>query len=586
MNRALLNTILGMTVFLVAGPALATTSDPEEVTRQFQQSERDIPSLYLVNGMCLSEEQSGKLAGVLEDVLEVNNRLVTRAENLSKSEQKRVEDEISRIVDLVASGRKISEEKRANMAGVRRMNELKREVGKLRSERDEKLRKLAGKACEIFTPSQQAILGRFVPCFIPPGDFRNPERVGQAAGDTSHIEKALEIIRTDAKKDKNAAVQTALDKLIPYTMEKRHIKYTKEAEKEVREELASNLNGSLDKLLKMSEADFQIEKGNMAVRIVPLPKTDTCDDPEATKWKVQRYVLNPGIIDVLQKRAVKNSKTEPAQKNDGGKILREKDVTDAMRTAAMLEGLQLSKEQAEQLLPIVKEAVDAKNKIQEKIVSTMTDAAEPYAKLRDELAGGLPTPKSENAAMKFHGRAKNLNEEKMVDELLKYEEKVDSVLSANQIEFMSCESPKMLKSGSEEAAGVGDAALDARNLLTACRRMSEISFQKEKKKLTAEFVNDVVDPAALKDGSVNVDTEAERCALLLDSVRKMKQEDFNKKLNDLVAELCPKRSKPRDPVYGARYVKGEPLKVLNESTRLLFGDVACKILEKMVGQGK
>ena len=54
--------------------------------------------------------------------------------------------------------------------------------------------------------------------------------------------------------------------------------------------------------------------------------------------------------------------------------------------------------------------------------------------------------------------------------------------------------------------------------------------------------------------------------------------EFRRQLRDLVAEMSPRRSAPRETAYGARYERGEPLPILGPGAELLFTDAGVELI--------
>ncbi|MDI6775303.1 MAG: hypothetical protein QME60_07940 [Verrucomicrobiota bacterium] len=558
----------------LTGPAAETSSS--DTAFRFRQFERDIPSLYLLNGLYLTQEQAAKLASLLNKNYESEIRFRKEFDKIIEKRSGDLRKESDETARPAATGRLSDRDGKRGLHG-RRLLDARKEILDMRVLKQREQDALADQAYALLTPSQRKTVEGFAPCFIPSADFRNPERVGQAANDTSFIEKGMARLRNAPEERTSEAMDRALDALVPYAMNKRNIKYSEEAEQSARNELAERLSSLTPKIRAMSDADFELDKANLANKVFP---PENANDPGALRWKVGAYLLNTGVRDVVRARAgdvEKTGATVQAGKTsfDGAAA----DAKKALRAARLVRDLDLTAEQCGKLLEIVRGALAVDRKLQIEITENMRKAFEPYGRLRSELAAGQPTQKAEQEAGRFHHRDKMLSKDKRVEELLKRQAEVDKLLTAKQVDRLAREEhgPGARKPwDADEMDSIMNRAKRARS---EARRAPALNFARDKEALCKNFLDACVAHEGVDAKNVDELAETQRAGEVLDRARKMDSTEFSQKQDDLAAELCPRYSKPRDPTYGARYVKGKPMPVLNETTNLLFSQAACDILE-------
>ena len=570
---------LVLVVFPVCHLALGYEScDSIDTLRKFRQLERDIPSLYLLNGLHLSKQQSADLLELQSEALSINSRFREQVDKLYKTNKEEVKEQTDWLIERVVKGKapNMRQIGRKAGSGLRRAH---LEIRQTKREKDSDIDDLSDKVYKILNPGQRHIVETFIPCFIPDRDFRNPERVGQAAGDTSFTEKVLKRLRSQKKHQYEFALQKALDRLVPYAMRKKHIKYSEETETEVRQKLEQRLRSVSVKMFEMSDSDFELEKSVLATELLPL-ETDKPDaeNRSAARRKIRQYLLNTGVIDVLSERSGKPAPVavDTGNGTKNGRL----DIRNELRTARMFAALDLSVKQAEELVNIVCRALNAKQSVENEIAFSMQKAMAPYQQLRSELSSSQPTAKKEQSANHSHHNVKTLYSEKLTHELLEYEAQVDLTLTSDQVEYLSMSGKKSLRESGYDLESVDQGLEDAKHIVSKGRRMLPYIFQKDKRALCREFIEERI--ANLEPGAVSVEDEVDRACEVLARVRKMSHVEYTSSRTDLAVELCPRRSNPRPTVYGHKYDRGRPVPEISPSSRLLFSETALRILEGIV----
>jgi len=570
--------------FLIAAltqpPACAYESySANDTFRNFRQLERDIPSLYLINGLYLSKEQTSELLEIDSKAAAIETRFRRRTENLFKKRTNDREEQIDGLIERVAKGKGLEHRHLERSGAARRLRRASVEIREMRREKSSDLDDLADKLYELLSPSQRHIVDTFVPCFIPPHNFRSPERVGQAAGDTSFTERALERIRRQKRYETEVVIQKALDRLVPHAMQKTHMKYSEAAEKKLRSEMEERLRDVCERMSEMSDSDFELERSSLAAELLPPnPKErDSGGDRGAVRWKIRRYILNTGVMDVLSERS-----GESASDAEGkGDVSRPEslDMRQAFRIAGVFAALDVSTEQSGEIVDVIRRAVGTKNRIERQISDAMVDAIGAYHALRYELSSGQTTREKERAANHHHHVVKSLHDDRLTRELLQYEAELDMILTSDQVDCLSTAGKKPLRHVIDDGKEVSKALEDAKRVVSKARRMLPFTFKKEKEALCTEFIEKRA--AGLEPGAVSVDDEVKRACAVLDRARKMSHVEYASKRADLAVELCPRRSSPRPTLYGHKYDRGRPVPELSPSSRLLFSNTAIAILERM-----
>jgi len=286
----------------LAEPAIAHSGT--EVESQFKQLERDIPSLYLVNGLFLSKEQTADLVSLLEKAKRNEEKANKKIEHVSKKHQRNVDGEIERTLRKISDKGEVNR-KTLSSSSLKRSRERHKELSAIRREMNAKLNALADELYhEVLSDNQQHTVKNFKPCFIPARDFRNPQRVGQVAGNTLVGETVLSRLRKVPDHKMDHAKERTLDRIVRYSMQKRHIKYSEEAERKVRNELSARLEKVLPTALSLSDLDFELKKSTLSQELLPLEKKNSRShtSPHAIRRKVRIYLLNTGNTEVLKSR--------------------------------------------------------------------------------------------------------------------------------------------------------------------------------------------------------------------------------------------------------------------------------------------
>jgi hypothetical protein len=268
----------------------------------------DINLLNLLNGLHLSAQQDSQLAGVLKETGDEDREL-------RKDKAQKYVKALTRMRDYLAANKPVPPsvsrevdalQKEFTMNASRKSPSSQKQCLKTQVEKTEK----------ILTEAQKSVLADYKPCLIPPKNLKDPVRIGQA-NDTSAEARTLERIRSVPEnrfgQDSAAIVEKTLSDY------ESHTGRFKGTEREAKKKW---LTGFLADVRKMPDADFQMNKAELATRLQTLNKEEelrkrlgelTGGKESAICQKIAQHLLNPRIIPLLDPRR--------GEKTDGSKIM-------------------------------------------------------------------------------------------------------------------------------------------------------------------------------------------------------------------------------------------------------------------------
>jgi len=578
---------LGLAFVLAGAGHGKTKTDPVEA--EVQRLTLDIPSLYLINGLFLSAEQNKQLAGSLKEAAKIQKQNRQAVQSFISGHKQ----EIDLLLEQMICGKKespapaVKGKARPEMQLQKVRNDWNNLINRGRGELDEPARK----TLDLLTSAQRDILDRFVPCFIPPGDFRNPERVGQAGGDTSLAETTLARLKKTPPEKLNDAIERALDGLMPYIMKEKHVELTKTEMDELRKELRPALKEFTGRVRAMSDSDFELEKSKLAGQFLclqeaaeskPLSRNDELG-------KIKLYILNPGIASIIARRAGDPGADFQADLAPSAALEEVRQKNRTFQAAALINSLQLTAGQAGQIMPLVQKAAAARAEIALEAAIIQPKALQAYQALKKELENQQPAPQTEKDAARYHHELKMLVMDKLAATLLQCEAEMDKILSADQVALLSKQPDGKKKPGfrrqDDSQQNISDTRSLARQAFDALDSAGDKDFTNRIHDISINFVEDCLSAGTVEQGVIDRNAEIERVRQTLLRAKKMRAAEYQKSRADLIAEICPRRSLPRETKYGWQKYRGGQLEIVNPNTDLILSQTGLTLLEKKIQIG-
>ena len=302
-------------VLLVCASAFAQPSLLGQVAAEEADSvaslRRKVSLLNLVNGLYLSEEQ-------LAQLLDVARQASTSSERMTKSwsyAQQNLHSCLKELNEVLTAGENIPEDLK------RRTH---RAEAKLKVIGQSYLKAATGfqeRAERVFTENQLDIVADFAPCLIPPEDFANPTRTGQA-DDTSRIEELIEELRE---------MPTRLFERRKYMIANRHLRRLelhlgRMSDDEMRNERQRFL-AFLAKARAMNDVDFAMNSEQLAAEFKPnndlaelRQQLDRVRQQRRGLSKLGRFFLCKEAVPVLESRLRAAKEYTPSKKVDLARI--------------------------------------------------------------------------------------------------------------------------------------------------------------------------------------------------------------------------------------------------------------------------
>ena len=292
MKKILIAVILG----ILTPPLLTQHGRAEELAglkeelRQVHMLREDINLLNLLNGLNLTDEQSGRIMD-----LAIEARTIKQG---SLEGDTQLLNEFKEALLALKEGI-MDKNWRPDPELEKRAGQLNHRFKEIREETFTRLQTLEEEVRGVLTPGQLAIIEDYKPCLIPPKDLKSPTRAGQAF-DAEPIERFLTKVRyipTERyAKVRETLVEEFLDRL------EKHLGPIPDKTAK-REEVLK----AIEEARIMTDEEFTLEKEDMASRLVPKTAFGTLLPKEGVRkffgmHKVGRLLLNERIIPILEKR--------------------------------------------------------------------------------------------------------------------------------------------------------------------------------------------------------------------------------------------------------------------------------------------
>jgi hypothetical protein len=209
-------------------------------------------------------------------------------------------------------------------------------------------------------------------------------------------------------------------------------------------------------------------------------------------------------------------------------------------TLNLVNGLYLTNNQIEKIIPVLKELKELQKEYQEKFNSLMPEMKKEYAALYDEVNTNKGISKeTEKSAGSIHQKEMDMKDEYM-SKLIGLEEKITGILTENQLciidDFKPCLiPPKNLKDPARVGQAKGDAS-GVVNHFDNLRKVPERRFEMAKKKFIDGYIEkyekkmEVLSPEKKNE-------EINRVNGILNEIRRLNQVDYEMQKEELAKQL-------------------------------------------------
>lgn len=175
-------------------------------------------------------------------------------------------------------------------------------------------------ATSTLTEAQIEVLRDYTACLVPSQDLRNPVRVGQAAHSAKAI-KHLENLRNLPERRFQMKKEAIVDSILERTAKQLGALPADKLNKE-----RSRLLMLLDRVRSLDDVTFNIEADQLAQDFTPYQKqiVNEVKDIRRTihpeRSKIVRFLLDPNIVPILEKRAAYLASQPAGSKTDLTKV--------------------------------------------------------------------------------------------------------------------------------------------------------------------------------------------------------------------------------------------------------------------------
>lgn len=293
MRRLYLIVLIGM--FLLGtsgcqmGPGAAFAASTEaEGLGEVAALRRDVQLLNLVNGLDLSAEQ---MQFILDRAREAE-AMRTEFKDQAQGNAAATSQVLNELRETLMRGEVISSELRDEFFSVERENHI------LKEEWEQEMARLALEVEENLEGHQLYALEHYVPCVIPP---KGEARIGQA--EDSHAGQALlqrirDIPDAQFEARKTKIAQKVLERVLARLPKSQVLALDQEEETEW-------ILCFLEKVRGLDEMTFAVEKEALVEEV--KSRYASPEAPVDVSAKIERHLLDPRIIPLLEERLAMNS---------------------------------------------------------------------------------------------------------------------------------------------------------------------------------------------------------------------------------------------------------------------------------------
>ncbi len=271
-------------VLFFSAKAIGWTNKIEE---KLNQLHREIILLNLVNGLYLSTDQMKEIIARAEEAQQVRDDYQKEMEQ-KKSEIERV---LEKVRNTLLRGQEIPDDFK------RKVHKIEEIQHQLQDDMGEKLINLESKIKKSLTKNQLVVINTYKPCIIPPAQGKIGQSVETAA---KGVVRALSRIR-QMPRDRYDLMK---DMFVDFQVDnfERHVGFKTSAEKE---QYRQEILGIFEKVRKMSDKEFLLQKGELAKQFIP-EKSKIIRHRKNELGRVGRFLLDPALIPILKVRLGKS----------------------------------------------------------------------------------------------------------------------------------------------------------------------------------------------------------------------------------------------------------------------------------------
>lgn len=309
MKELIIISIIFLLSLISASPLKASPFQDQFIELKYYHDR--ISVLNLLNGLNLSEQQMQKLLELNYDIKKFLEKFKNDPDIVSL--KARYKKDLKELYEYLLNHPE-QEDKRLQDKAVACNAKMKEYFkNEYQNEMEKFYNKILKKANKTLTPEQIEVVNSFKPCIVPPKDFRDPVRAGQALSD-SRIKKMLENVRKieDPRRLETVCERIA-NKIINITHE-RFYKMSADEKTNKRNEIIQTLKQAN----ALSDTDYELKEDEIIQRLTPdtaklykmrkkaqkdiLERDPKSLDVDLTS-PVRKFLLDPPVvIPILEKR--------------------------------------------------------------------------------------------------------------------------------------------------------------------------------------------------------------------------------------------------------------------------------------------
>lgn len=309
MKELIIISIIFLLSLISASPLKASPFQDQFIELKYYHDR--ISVLNLLNGLNLSEQQMQKLLELNYDIKKFLEKFKNDPDIVSL--KARYKKDLKELYEYLLNHPE-QEDKRLQDKAVACNAKMKEYFkNEYQNEMEKFYNNILKKANKTLTPEQIEVVNSFKPCIVPPKDFRDPVRAGQALSD-SRIKKMLENVRKieDPRRLETVCERIA-NKIINITHE-RFYKMSADEKTNKRNEIIQTLKQAN----ALSDTDYELKEDEIIQRLTPdtaklykmrkkaqkdiLERDPKSLDVDLTS-PVRKFLLDPPVvIPILEKR--------------------------------------------------------------------------------------------------------------------------------------------------------------------------------------------------------------------------------------------------------------------------------------------